>query len=141
MHCPHCDAALPDGWAREHAGRCPTCRLVVGAGRATASPGSGTSISGAGTAAGILSGAARREAAPPGDRDEVAAGLRLAARELGVETRKLRMLDYQALAETEPDYPTLGVVLATFGTWKQARAHEEALVGAAGLAAEARAAS
>ncbi len=121
MHCPHCDAALGADWALERTGRCPTCRLVVGAGRATAGRGGGSSLSGAGTAAGILSGAARREDAAPGEPAVVADALCQAARLLGVEIGRLRMLDYQLMTERDPELPSLGVVLATFGTWKLAR--------------------
>ena len=121
MFCPHCDAVLPTAWARERAGRCPTCRLVVGAGRATEQQGDGNTLSGAGTAAGMLAGAARRQDAAPGDRDVVAGALREASLALGTEVGRLRMLDYQHLTERDPRLPSLGVVLATFQTWKLAR--------------------
>jgi len=123
MFCPHCDAALPAAWVRQQAGRCPTCRLVVGAGRATDQQGDGITLSGAGTAAGILGAAARRESAPAGDRQVVAAALCDAARTLGREVARLRMLDYQHAADADPTLPGLGVVLSTFGTWKLARLH------------------
>lgn len=123
MFCPHCDAALPATWARQHPGRCPTCRLVVGAGRATDQQGKGITLSGAGTAAGILSAAARREGAPAGDHPAVAGALREAARTLGSDVGRLRMLDYQHVADSDPALPGLGVVLSTFGTWKLARQH------------------
>ena len=141
MHCPHCDVALPAAWARERAGRCPTCRLVVGAGRATDSPGGSTTISGAGTAAGILGGAARRQDAAPGDPTLVAEALREAARRRGVEYGRLRMLDYQQVVEQDPSLPDLGVVLATFGTWKAARAQPAALAPPALESVGARAAT
>ncbi len=123
MFCPHCDAALPATWARQHPGRCPTCRLVVGAGRATNQQGEGITLSGAGTAAGILGAAARREGAPSGDHSIVAEALREAARTHDKEVGRLRMLDYQHAADADPALPGLGVVLATFGTWKLARLH------------------
>ena len=122
MHCPHCDAALPASWTRERLGRCPTCRLMVGANRATERPGGSATLSGAGTAAGILAGAARRLEVEPGDRSEVGAALRDASRRVGVELRRLRMVEYQTVVEDDPSLPSLGVVLATFGTWKAARA-------------------
>jgi hypothetical protein len=123
MFCPHCDGALPATWARQQPGRCPTCRLVVGAGRATDQQGDGITLSGAGTAAGILGAAARRESAPAGDRLVVAQALREAARTLDKEVPRLRMLDYQHAADSNPALPGLGVVLSTFGTWKLARLH------------------
>jgi len=121
MFCPHCDAALPAAWLRPRAGRCPTCRLVVGAGRATDRQGDGITLSGAGTAAGILGAAARRESAPAGDQPVVAEALRKVARTLGREVGRLRMLDYQHAAESDPALPGLSVVLSTFETWKLAR--------------------
>lgn len=123
MFCPHCDGALPATWARQHPGRCPTCRLVVGAGRATEQQGDGITLSGAGTAAGILGAAARRENAPAGDRPVVAEALRDAARLLRKDVARLRMLDYQHAADSDSTLPGLGVVLSTFGTWKLARLH------------------
>jgi len=96
---------------------------VVGAGRATETQGDGITLSGAGTAAGILGAAARRESAPAGDRPVVAEALREAARALGKEVGRLRMLDYQHAADLNPALPGLGVVLSTFGTWKLARLH------------------
>lgn len=123
MFCPHCDGALPATWARQRPGRCPTCRLVVGAGRATDQQGDGITLSGAGTAAGILGAAARRESAPAGDRLVVAEGLREAARALGKEVGRLRMLDYQHAVDANLALPGLGVVLSTFQTWKLARLH------------------
>ena len=122
MFCPHCDATLPAAWALDRAGRCPTCRLVVGAGRATSERGAGTAVSAAGTAAGMLAGAARREEAEAGDAAVVAGALRQTAASLGVEPGRLRMLDYQQVADLDPTLPGLGTVLATFGTWKTARA-------------------
>ncbi len=122
MHCPHCDAPLPATWIAEEPGRCPTCRLIVGAGRSTAVAGDGACLSGAGTAAGVLAGAARREEAEAEDPALVAAALREAARRMGVELRRLRMLEYQQVAAGDPALPSLAVVLATFGTWKGARA-------------------
>ena len=121
MFCPHCDAALPAAWSRPRAGRCPTCRLVVGAGRATDRQGDGNTLSGAGTAAGILGAAARRESAAAGEQPVVAEALREAARTVGKEVARLRMLDYQHAADADPALPGLGVVLATFQTWKLAR--------------------
>lgn len=125
-YCPHCDATLPPDWTEERAGRCPTCRLVIGAGRATARQGSGITLSGAGTAAGILSSAARRADAEAGDPGAIAAAMRGAAVTLGVESGRLRMVDYQQLSEQDPAVPDLSVVLATFGTWKVARARAQA---------------
>lgn len=121
MFCPHCDATLPAAWAGEHAGRCPTCRLVVGAGRALHERGTGAALSGAGTAAGILAGAARRDGVEPGDADSVARALSAVARDLGVDVGRIRMLDYEQATGRDRDLPNLGVVLATFGTWKLAR--------------------
>ena len=102
MFCPHCDAALPAAWVRQQAGRCPTSRLVVGAGRATDQQGDSITLSGAGTAAGILGAAARRESAPAGDRQVVAAALCDAARTLGREVARLHAADRAPQAGSHP---------------------------------------
>ncbi|MCW3012514.1 MAG: hypothetical protein JWO90_2918, partial [Solirubrobacterales bacterium] len=63
----------------------------------------------------------RRTDADGGDPARVAEALAGVARLHGVEPARLRMLDYAEAATRDPALPELGVVLATFGTWKAAR--------------------
>jgi hypothetical protein len=103
--------------------RCPNCRLIIGAGRAraeaVADEGEARSR---GSAAGVLANAARRVQAEVGDREEVLDGLRRTAALVGSGVERLRMLDYQQAADRDPTLLDLSVVLATFTTWKAARA-------------------
>lgn len=119
--CPHCGGDLPARWLQPRAGRCPVCRLLIGAGRSVS-----TSLAGprgrAGSAAGMLASAARRTDAVGGDPEVVAAALRAAAARSGCDVTRLRMLDYMRLRGTDLAMPALDVVLATFTTWKRARA-------------------
>ena len=122
-YCPHCelrlDSEVGEPWPAEPV-RCPHCRLVVGIGRARRIP---TGAPGArGTAAGVFSRQARREesqdAVPP---DEILAGIRVAAAQIGERPDRLLMLDYQARSLDDPELPPLRDVLAAFGSWKRAR--------------------
>jgi hypothetical protein len=110
--------------------------LIVGPGRARLEAGDDGDARSRGSAAGVLANAARREHGEPGDREEVLAGL-LAVAERGMTpVDRLRMLDYQQVAELDDKLPTLATVLATFGTWKGAR-HEASLQPRSGLDAAA----
>ncbi|MEA2306882.1 MAG: hypothetical protein QOH43_4162 [Solirubrobacteraceae bacterium] len=122
LYCPHCFmmvAEAPGPWPPV-AQRCPHCRLVIGAARARTErpdPGHGTQ----GSAAGVLSNQARREDAIAGDPFEIAAAVRLVAARTGCRVERLRMLDYQEHASVLGDLPSLATILATYGSWKQAR--------------------
>ena len=129
-HCPHC--LLPIAGAQlphpPQAVRCPHCRLIIGQGRARqAAQGEDGDARSRGSAAGVLANAARRAGGEPGDREEVMAALRGVAAEVGCAVDRLRMLDYQEATDSDPALPSLGTVLATFHTWKVARA-EAAIV-------------
>jgi hypothetical protein len=93
---------------------------VIGAARARTErpdPGHGTQ----GSAAGVLSNQARREAAIAGDPFEIAAAVQLVAARVHCRVERLRMLDYQEHASVVGDLPSLATILATYGSWKQAR--------------------
>jgi len=122
LYCPHCFMLVADdaGPWPPVAQRCPHCRLVIGACRARAErpdPGHGTQ----GSAAGVLSNQARREHAIAGDPLEIAEAVRLVAARTGCRVERLRMLDYQEHAGVLSDLPRLATILATYGSWKQAR--------------------
>lgn len=103
--------------------RCPNCRLIIGAGRARAEAvdedGDARSR---GSAAGVLANAARRAQSAPADVPAIVWALRACADEVGCPVERLRMLDYQQHAERDGAKPDLSAVLATFTTWKAARA-------------------
>jgi hypothetical protein len=102
--------------------RCPHCRLVIGAGRARADGDDGEHGARAhGSAAGVVANAARREQSEVLDPEHVTVALRAVAGDVGCPLDRLRMLDYQELAEQNPELPPLAGVIATFGTWKKAR--------------------
>ena len=122
--CPHC--LMPLGGAGElpyppRAQRCPHCRLVIGVGRARAQANPRNDARSRGAAAGAVANAARRETREPLDPVLVQDALRGVADAVGCPVERLRMLDYQQAAEQDGELPTLGDVLATFSTWKQAR--------------------
>jgi hypothetical protein len=99
LSCPHCSGVLPAGWSPGHAGRCPTCRLMIGAGRGR----SGRAAT-LGSTGNLLANRARRA-------DAVT---------LRADPARMRMTDYLRLSTADPSLPTLEVVLATFSTWKAA---------------------
>lgn len=137
-HCPHC--LLPIAGARlpfpPQAMRCPHCRLIIGQGRARVeASGEDGDARSRGSAAGVLANAARRLGSEPGDREVVMAALRGVAAEVGCAVDRLRMLDYQEATDADAALPSLGVVLATFHTWKVARA-EAAIVTTSRIEAE-----
>ncbi len=121
VHCPHCLQRLGGEEQRTlvtSAMRCSQCRLVIGSGRAVLAQDVAESN---GMAAGLAASAARREDCEPGDGRAIEAALRAVATELGCDVRRLRMLDYQHECDRDDALPTLGVVLATHGSWKDAR--------------------
>jgi hypothetical protein len=102
--------------------RCPHCRLVIGVGRARADGDDGEHGARAhGSAAGVVANAARREQGDVLDPDVVTFALRTVATTVGCPLDRLRMLDYQVVAEQDSTLPSLAEVIATCGTWKKAR--------------------
>jgi len=108
--------------------RCPQCRLIIGPGRARGEATEDGDARSRGSAAGVLANAARRANSEPGVHADVIAALVLTAAEVGCAVERLRMLDYQAQAERAPDRPDLATVLATYSTWKAARAAAAAVM-------------
>ena len=122
-YCPHChllaDRDVPEGWPPVPT-RCRHCRLVIGAGRARSEPSGAPGVRG--TAAGVFSGQARRDAGEaPASPERVLAGIRSVARQTGERPDRLLMVDYQQVTVAEPDLPSLHDVFAAFGSWKAAR--------------------
>ncbi len=120
--CPHCGLPLDPDAGEGYPPlpiRCPNCRLAVAAGRARLNgetgPGSGSA------AAGIIRGAARRAEDTATTPERVTAALSFASDQLGTSVLRLRMLDYEYLTRSHPDLPTVGTILATHSSWKQAR--------------------
>lgn len=124
-HCPHCLLPIADGsvWPYpRQASRCPHCLLIIGAGRARDGGAQEGDARSRGSAAGVLANAARREQGEVQDTEVVSAALRAVAAQVGCPVERLRMLDYQQAAELDDELPGLANVLATFSTWKGARA-------------------
>lgn len=118
LACPHCEILLPTDWREDDAARCPSCRLVIGPGRARPSAGR----PGTGSASGVLVNAARRMEADPVEPELVLSSLQDAAERLGTPLKRLRMLDYAESTAGRDGEPSLAEVLATFSSWKRARA-------------------
>lgn len=70
----------------------------------------------------MMANAARRAEGAPGDPAVVVGALLSVAEVVDVDVSRLRMTDYDRMRLAEPALPTLAVVLATFATWKAARA-------------------
>ncbi len=124
-HCPHCMLSMGEApsWPFPRAAvRCPNCRLIVGPGRARADGSGQADARSRGSAAGVLANAARRNETVTSTPPEILAGLHRVAEEVGCVVERLRMLDYQEHQDADPTLPDLSSVLATFGTWKVARA-------------------
>ncbi len=124
-HCPHCLSCIANSSAAAFPAtpmRCPTCRLMIGAGR-TKSP---AEIAGAGRSAaaavGVLASDARRADAVAGDPGAILDDLARVAAAGGARLERLRMTDYDAAQRDGAVVHPLAVVLATFGSWKGARA-------------------
>ena len=113
--CPHCNSGL-HGLDPACGSRCGHCRLVVGAGRALEEPGERPLIGG------LMANAARREAAEPVLPELALSALRRVAETVGCNVKRLRMADYDTAARKDPDHPSVAQVLATFESWKHARA-------------------
>ncbi len=115
LFCPHCGGELPAHDDRS-GGRCPACRLVVGSGRARE-----TSLADVRTG-GFMANAARREDATPVAEDEAFRALHAVAADVGCGVERLRMTDYDKTVRGGTDGPSVARILATFDTWKAARA-------------------
>jgi len=115
LYCPHCGGEM-----RMHddrtGGRCLNCRLVVGAGRARTEPLVDV------RSGGFMANAARREEAEPVAKAGAFVALRALAAELGCAVERLRMTDYDKAIRGGAPGPSVAEVLATFDTWKVARA-------------------
>ena len=119
--CPHGRMSMGHSDTRLHppaAVSCPSCRLVVGQGRATLED---ATIATAGTAAGFISSAARRTGAAAVDPRVAIEDMRHAAEAMGADVKRLRMLDYDNAQRLGVVDTTVAEVLATFGSWKGAR--------------------
>ncbi len=124
-HCPHCLLRVPGASSLPYppaAMRCPHCRLLIGAGRARAEACEDGDARSRGSAAGVLANAARRAQSEPGGIEEITVALRKSAAQVGCAVERLRMLDYQHQSEGDQAMPELSAVLATYSTWKAARA-------------------
>ncbi len=131
-YCPHCGSELPFH-DDSRGGRCPSCRLVVGVGRARAEADEDVRTGG------FMANAARREDAEPVAEHEAFIALRAVADEVGCAVERLRMTDYDRAVRDGTEGPSVAQVLATFDTWKAARAAagaDRGRVGAHGEGAE-----
>ncbi len=115
LYCPHCGGEMGTHDDRT-GGRCPNCRLVVGAGRARDQPQADV------RSGGFIANAARREEAEPVPVADAFVALRTLAAELGCAVERLRMTDYDKAIRGGARGPSVAQVLATFDTWKVARA-------------------
>jgi hypothetical protein len=115
LFCPHCGSPLR-GHDDARGGRCQSCRLVVGTGRAR------TEADDEVRTGGFMANAARREDAAPVAEDAAFVALREVADKLGCSVERLRMTDYDKAVRDGTDGPSVAEVLATFETWKTARA-------------------
>lgn len=114
LYCPHCGTEL-DGHDDATGGRCPGCRLVVGAGRARATPLDDVRTGG------LMASVARREAAEPVGEQAAFAALRAVAADTGHPVERLRMTDYDRALRDGATGPSVAAILSTFDTWKAAR--------------------
>ncbi len=115
LYCPHCGGELP-GHDDTRGGRCLSCRLVVGVGRAR------TESDDEVRTGGFMANAARREDAEPVAEQEAFTALQAVATDVGCAVERLRMTDYDRAVRDGTDGPSVAEVLATFDTWKAARA-------------------
>ena len=121
--CPHCqllvERVAPPPWPPRPV-RCPHCHLMIGAGRGHSAPSREPGTKG--TAAGVFSRQAKRDLTEPESTpEEVLAGIREAARQVGERPERLLMVDYQQIAAADPSLPPLRDVFAAYGSWKGAR--------------------
>lgn len=126
-YCPHCSGAL-DVQVASGPARCPNCRLVVGVNRSTPQPTKGRS--GGTSASGLMLNQARREDADPVEVDVVVRAILEIASKSGRSLDRLRMVDYDEAIAAGADGPSVAEVLATCGTWKDARDGAQAVLTA-----------
>lgn len=121
--CPHCGGEM---LTYDHArgGRCTSCRLVVGPGRARTEPLDDV------RSGGFVANAARREDAEPVPQALAFVALRAVAADVGCTVERLRMTDYDQAIRNGAVGPSVAQVLATFDTWKAARSAAGAERGA-----------
>lgn len=128
LSCPHCSmpVAPPDATAYPpRPMRCPHCRLIIGAGRASR-PSSSRAVA---ASAGVLANAARTAGATALPTSLIDRALQTVAMNVGGPVSRLRMLDYDAAHDADPELPSLASVLATHGDWKTARRAAESDAG------------
>ena len=110
---------MGDSWPREPL-RCPHCRLLVGSGRARATPSADPGARG--SAAGVVAHEAKRSQADgQTSKPEICRAIREVARLRGARPERLLMVDYQQSASEDESLPALPQVFAVYGSWKRAR--------------------
>ena len=114
LYCPHCSGELPHH-DDVRGGRCPSCRLVVGVGRARDRADEDV------RSGGFMANAAKREDADAVPEEDAFVALRAVAVEVGCPVERLRMTDYDKAVRGGLEGPSVAEVLATFDTWKVAR--------------------
>jgi hypothetical protein len=122
-YCPHCHLLMErdvgERWPRRPL-RCPHCRLLVGVGRARATPSAEPGARG--SAAGVFAHEAKRAGGEPeASKDDVRRAIRRVAKEAGQRPERLLMVDYQQRASDDTSLPGLSDVFAAYGSWKRAR--------------------
>ena len=123
-YCPHCflliEGDVKGAWPPRPT-RCQHCKLMIGPGRAKASPEAQPGARG--TAAGVFAQQARdgRDDDTPVSPDNVRRAIRTVAEKTGSRPERLLMVDYQQRAAKDKSLPSLSEVFAAFGSWKRAR--------------------
>ena len=123
-YCPHCfllvEGDVQGTWPPRPT-RCQHCKLMIGPGRAKASPDAQPGARG--TAAGVFAQQARdgRDDDTPVSPDNVRRAIRKVAEKTGSRPERLLMVDYQQRAAKDKSLPSLSEVFAAFGSWKRAR--------------------
>ena len=123
-YCPHCfllvEGDVKGAWPPRPT-RCQHCKLMIGPGRAKASPEAQPGARG--TAAGVFAQQARdgRDDDTPVSPDNVRRAIRTVAEKTGSRPERLLMVDYQQRAAKDTSLPSLSEVFAAFGSWKRAR--------------------
>lgn len=115
LYCPHCNTPLT-AHKESRPGRCPDCFLIIGAGRARPAP------DGEPRPGRFMANTAKRVDAAPVSKEAGWAALREAAAMLCVRVERMRMTDYDMLSRDGVIDVTVAELLATFPSWKVARA-------------------
>lgn len=122
-HCPHCGGYLAVSPSVEpgppSAMRCPGCRLLVAARRGITSA-AAADVASTGVAAGTMAGAARRATGRTMAEDDIFQRLRQAAEVLGVPVARMRMVDFDVLAQRGEVDLHVADVLTNQPSWKHA---------------------